>query len=78
MVTKKTKSTRRAGASGRKSTRRPTAPTNSLGRKASRSEQDVCAHCNCYRSAHYAVNFADGPMVSGTTLLCPTSVFLRG
>jgi hypothetical protein len=37
---------------------------------------DLCARCSRPRRQHYAVNYSDGQLVSGETLICPTAVFL--
>lgn len=35
----------------------------------------ACRRCGYVESAHYGVNFSDGPMVSGVVLICPVAVF---
>ena len=35
----------------------------------------LCEHCHLPKSQHWAVNYADGPHVSGVVLVCPTGVF---
>lgn len=42
-----------------------------------RVEERDCARCGYPESQHWAVNFANGPLVSGTVLICPTAVFLQ-
>lgn len=34
-----------------------------------------CENCGHPEGEHWALNYADGPMVSGTVLVCPTAVF---
>ena len=38
---------------------------------------DVCSRCRQKREQHFGLNFADGQHVSGTVLVCPTSVFFK-
>jgi hypothetical protein len=35
----------------------------------------ICHVCGHPAQDHFAVNYADGPHVTGVTLVCPTSVF---
>jgi hypothetical protein len=37
--------------------------------------KELCARCGIERGEHWALNFADGPHVSGTVLVCPTATF---
>ena len=37
----------------------------------------TCERCGEARSRHALANFADGPMVSSATLICPTALFLE-
>ena len=83
MGTKATKKIRASSARKSRVKPRATASVNQQARKAERPP--TCAHCGCFQSAHYAVSYADGQRVSGgtlifsgTTLVCPTSTFLRG
>lgn len=38
---------------------------------------DLCEWCGRLRMDHWVVNYADGPFISGQTLICPTSVFVK-
>jgi hypothetical protein len=35
----------------------------------------VCTQCSRPAAEHWAVNFANGPFIGETVLLCPTAVF---
>ena len=39
------------------------------------SKQGICKHCGDKDSAHFAANFADGNLISGTILVCPRSTY---
>ena len=36
----------------------------------------ICARCGYSEAHHLALNYADGPHVSGSVLVCPTATFL--
>lgn len=38
-------------------------------------DDTLCENCGKPSQEHWAVNFADGPHVSGSVLVCPTAVF---
>ena len=35
----------------------------------------IYKNCGKPQDEHYALNYADGPMVSGTVLVCPNSIY---
>ena len=37
--------------------------------------KDECANCGRPKATHWVLNFADGPFVTGQTLVCPTSIY---
>lgn len=39
-------------------------------------QSPVCVRCGHPRHQHYSVNYADGPHVSGETLICPTAIYV--
>jgi hypothetical protein len=41
-----------------------------------RAKDEICENCGQPSQEHWALNYTDGPMVSGTVLVCPTAVFL--
>lgn len=45
------------------------------GRCRSHGGIPPCTHCGCPPDEHYVVNFADGPMISGNVLICPTAIY---
>ncbi len=40
------------------------------------SADDACMHCNRQQSDHRLANYADGPHIGPTFLVCPTSTFV--
>jgi len=40
-----------------------------------KTDDTICANCGKPSQEHYALNYSDWPMVGGSVLVCPTSVF---
>jgi len=36
----------------------------------------ICENCGKPADEHWAVNYANGPHITGSVLVCPTSVFV--
>jgi hypothetical protein len=38
-------------------------------------KEERCGNCGKPKAEHHVVNFADGPLVSGETLVCPSAIW---
>ena len=38
---------------------------------------EICARCGAPKRYHFGLNFADGTLVSGAVLICPTATYME-